>query len=133
MKLTVRSEYALLGLLYLARHGTEGFIPVAVIAEAQGIPPKFLEQILLTLKRLRYVRSAKGQRGGFQLARPAGEITLAGIIRALDGALAPTESVSKYFYEPTPVEKEKKLLGVFRDIRNYIADKMESTTLEDLA
>ena len=45
------------------------------------------------------------------------------------GALAPTESVSRYFYESTPIEKEKKIIQVFRDIRDYVSDKMESTTL----
>ena len=64
MKLTTRSEYALLALLFLARH--EGDEPVSgeIIAQEQGIPPKFLQQILLALKRARYVHSAKGQRAG---------------------------------------------------------------------
>jgi len=95
LKLTSRSEYALLALVHLSRHADEGFLSVQSIAEAQQIPPRFLEQILLTLKRGRYVRSLKGQRGGFCLARPADRITLAEVIRLFDGALAPTESASK--------------------------------------
>ena len=94
MKLTTRSEYALLALIYLARHEAEGFIPVDRIAEARVISPKFLEQLLLALKRAHYVRSLKGQHGGYRLARRPEEITLADVIRVLDGALAPTESVS---------------------------------------
>ncbi|MBX3048572.1 MAG: Rrf2 family transcriptional regulator [Anaerolineales bacterium] len=132
MKLTARSEYALLALVYLARNSEISHIPVETIAKAQGIPPRFLEQILLSLKRAHVVRSVKGQRGGYSLARPANEIFLADIIRVFDGALAPTESVSKNFYEATPVEKEEGLLRVFRDIRDYTSNKMETTSLADV-
>lgn len=132
MRLTSRSEYALLALVHLARHDREGLISVQAIAAARDIPPKFLEQILLTLKRARYVRSQKGQHGGYALARPAKDISLAEIVRLIDGALAPTESVSKYFYEATPVEKEKKLVRVFRDIRDYVSKRLEGTSLADV-
>ena len=132
MKLTSRSEYALLALVYLARRKTTGYVSVETIAEAQDIPQKFLEQIMLALKHAKYVRSAKGQHGGYCLAKPPNNISLAEIIRLFDGALAPTESVSRYFYESTPIEKEKLLIKVFRDIRDFIAEKMESTTLADV-
>jgi Rrf2 family cysteine metabolism transcriptional repressor len=132
MKLTSKSEYALLALIYLARRSADTFVPVQVVASAQGIPPKFLEQILLILKRAKFLRSLRGQAGGYALAKPAEQIHLAEIIRLFDGALAPTESVSVYFYESTPIEKEKCLLAVFRDIRDYISDKLENTTLADV-
>jgi Rrf2 family cysteine metabolism transcriptional repressor len=133
LKLTSRSEYALLALVHLARHAEEGFLPVQAIGAAQGIPPRFLEQILLTLKRARYVRSLKGQHGGYALARPAERITLAEIVRLIDGALAPTESVSKYFYETTPIEKERKLLRVFKEIRDIVSERLEKTTIADVS
>jgi len=133
VKLTSRSEYALLALVHLARHEAEGYVPVQSIAEAQGIPARFLEQILLALKRARYVRSLKGQHGGYCLARPADRITLAEVIRSIDGALAPTESVSKYFYETTPIEKERKLLRVFREIRDLVSGRLEGTTIADVS
>lgn len=132
MKLTSRSEYALLALVYLARRKTQSYVSVETIAEAQAIPQKFLEQIMLALKHAKYVKSAKGQHGGYCLAKPANQISLAEIIRLFDGALAPTESVSRYFYESTPIEKEKQLIKVFRDIRDYVADKMESTSIADV-
>ena len=133
MRLTAKSEYALLALVHLARHDEEGFLSVQEIAEAQELPPRFLEQIFMTLKRARYVRSLKGPRGGFQLARPAGKITLAEVIRLIDGALAPTESASKYFYESTPIEKETRLLRVFKDIRDYVSNRLEKTTIADVS
>jgi Rrf2 family protein len=132
MKLTSKSEYALLALVYLARKNPEGYVSVEIIAKEQGIPTMFLEQIFLILKRARYVTSHKGQRGGFRLSKPASEIKLAEIIRLFDGALAPTESVSKYFYESTPIEKEKKIIRVFKNIRDYVANILENTSLADV-
>ena len=87
---------------------------------------------MLALKRARYVRSSKGQHGGYRLAKSPGEITLAEIVRLFDGALAPTESVSEHFYESTPVEKEKKLVALFKEVRDYAATKLEKTTLADV-
>jgi Rrf2 family protein len=133
MRLTARSEYALLALVYLVRQPEDGVVPLETIARAQDIPVKFLEQIFLTLRRARILRSTKGHRGGYQLARAPKDISLAEIVRLLDGALAPTDSVSTYFYDATPVEKEQGLLNVFKDIRDLVAARMEATTLADVA
>lgn len=132
MRLTSRSEYALLALMFLARREAETYVSVETIASEQKIPPRFLEQIMLALKNARYVRSIKGRQGGYSLAKPPGQITLAEIVRLFDGALAPTESVSEYFYGSTPIEGEAALIAVFRDIRDYVANKLESTSLADL-
>jgi Rrf2 family protein len=132
MKLTTRSEYGLLALVYLARQTKNEFISIEIIAKAQGIPPKFLEQLMLAMKRAHFVRSVKGQHGGYMLAKDPSEITLAEVIRLFDGALAPTESVSENFYESTPIEKEKKLTRVFKDIRDYVSHKLEKTTIADV-
>lgn len=132
MRLTSKSEYALLALVHLAR-ADAGYHSAQSIAAAEAIPVKFLEQILLALRRARYVRSLKGQRGGYCLARPARQISLAEVIRLFDGALAPTESASKYFYESTPIEREKKLLRVFKDIRDSISERLEKTSIADVA
>jgi Rrf2 family protein len=132
MRLSSRGEYALLALVYLARSESESFVSVETIANSQGIPPKFLEHIMLALKRARYLKSSKGQHGGYRLAVPAGQITLAEIIRLIDGPLAPTDSVSVNFYEPTPIEKEQNLVLIFKDIRDYISNKLESTTIQDV-
>jgi Rrf2 family cysteine metabolism transcriptional repressor len=132
MKLTARSEYALLALVHLARQNPAQVVSADSIARAKAIPPKFLEQILLTLKRAKYLRSTKGQRGGYQLAKPADTVTLAEIIRLFDGALAPTQSTSKYFYQPSPVEKERRLLRLFREIRDLVSNRLEAATIADM-
>ena len=85
------------------------------------------------MKRAGYVISAKGQLGGYRLAKAANKITIGEVVRLFDGALAPTESVSKYFYRATPIKKEKKLLNVFKLIRDFISDKLENTTIADVA
>lgn len=133
MKLTTRSEYGLLALIYLARHEGEGYISIETIAKAQSIPPKFLEQLMLALKRAHFLRSAKGQKGGYQLAKKPNQISLAEVIRLFDGALAPTESVSENFYESTPIEKEKRLSKVFKEIRDHVSNKLEKSTIADVA
>jgi len=132
VKLTNRCEYALLALAYLGRCSPGEYATVEKISACQGIPPKFLEQILLALKRAQYVQSVKGQGGGYRLAKPASEISIAEIIRLVNGALAPTDSVSQYFYNSTPIEREKMLVMLFRDIRDMIAGKLESTMLSDI-
>jgi Rrf2 family protein len=133
MKLSTRSEYACLALIDLAQHRDEGFVPTALIAERQGVPRQYLEQILLILKRAGYVRSRRGTGGGYRLARDAASISMAQVIRLLDGALAPVESVSRYFYEPTPISRNAHLLEVFGEIRDFVSDKLENTTFADLA
>ncbi|MBN2002216.1 MAG: Rrf2 family transcriptional regulator [Anaerolineae bacterium] len=132
MKLTSRSEYALLALVYLSRQNPEEYVSAETISLAQKIPLKFLEQILLTLRRAKYLYSSKGQRGGYRLAQSAEAIALAEVVRLFDGALAPTDSVSANFYESTPIEREEKLVQVFKDIRDYVSDKLERTTLADV-
>lgn len=133
MKLSFKSEYACLALIDLARHYSGGGVcKIADIASRMEIPKKFLEQILSILKQTGYVKSQKGPEGGYKLAKSPDQIKLAEIIRLMTGALAPVESVSKYFYEPTPIEKCANLIAVFRDIRDYTANKLENTTFADL-
>ena len=86
----------------------------------------------MVLKQAGYVRARRGASGGYTLSKPAGKITLAAIIRLMDGALAPTESVSRYFFSHTPLEKEKKMLNVLKEIRDYVSKRLERLTLADL-
>lgn len=132
MKLTARSQYALLALTYLARQEDDRFITIETIATAQGIPLKFLEQLLLAMKRGKFVHSHKGQQGGYRLAKRPEEISLAEIIRHFDGALSPVQSTSEYFYESGPLEKEQQLTRVFKELRDIISERMEKTTLADV-
>ena len=131
MKLTTRSEYALLALISLAR-ATGASASIETIAAARGIPQTFLPQILLALKPSKYVQSSRGQHSGHRLAKAADKITLAEVIRLLDGVLAPTEAVSTYFFRTTPVSRERRLVKVFKEIRDFTSDKLEGTTVADV-
>lgn len=86
MRLSARSDYALRAAIELAAAGP-GHVTADQLARTQGMPSKFLEAILTQLRRAGLVRSQRGPDGGFWLARPASEISLADIIRAIDGPL----------------------------------------------
>lgn len=132
MRISKKCEYACLALIDLARHYDESLVQIADIAERNNIPKKFLEQILILLKNAGYIRSYRGARGGYKLSKPPSQITLAEIMRLIDGALAPVDSASVYFYESTPSEQNKKLIGIFRDIRDYAAARLEQATFDQL-
>ena len=132
MRLTTKSVYALLALVYVARHGRNKFIKVEDICAEYDISKKYLEQIFSSLKQTRYIRTKRGASGGYKLAVPAQKISVAGVIRLMDGALAPTLGVSRYFYSYTPLEKEKKIMKVFKEIRDYISNKAERLKISDL-
>jgi len=132
MRISKKCEYACLALIELSRHYDDALVQIADIAERNDIPRKFLEQILILLKNAGYIRSYRGARGGYKLSKPPSRITLAEIMRLIDGALAPVDSASVYFYESTPSERNKAMLGIFRDIRDYAATRLEETSFDQL-
>jgi Rrf2 family protein len=134
MKLSKRGEYGLRALQDLAAHYGEGPVPNRDLAARNNVPPRFLEQILLTLKHGQIVRSQKGPRGGYYLARPPQQINLAEVVRLLDGPLAPISCVSETAYEPCgcPDMEACGLRRVMREVRDVVAGMMERTTLADL-
>jgi len=132
MRLSRKSEYALLALVDLARRYEKGRAKIIEVADNNGIPKKYLEQIFLQLKGAGYVRSIRGSNGGYELAKSPSKISVAEIIRLIDGPLASVGSASLYFFEHTPIERNEKLLRVFKEIRDIVADKLENTTLDQL-
>lgn len=134
MKLSVRGEYALRALLVLARNYSNEVVRIQTISEQQNIPKKFLEQILNELKALGAVESKRGAGGGYRLARPPGEITLASVIRHMTGALAPVSCVSDRFYErcTCPDEARCAIREVMKEAREAVVSIMERVTLADL-
>ncbi|MGI6562735.1 MAG: RrF2 family transcriptional regulator [Clostridia bacterium] len=132
MRLSRKSEYALLALVEMAKLDEQDTIRIVDICERCSIPKKYLEQILLQLKGTGYVKSVRGSQGGYRLAKNPEDITVAEIIRLIDGPLAPVGSASIYFYEKTPIEQNEKLLEIMKDIRSYAARRLENTTLKDL-
>ncbi len=111
-------------------HNNTVFIKIHDISLRWEIPEKFLEQILYTLKNNGYLESKKGKNGGYRLKQCPSKISIAEIIRLIDGPLAPVDSVSIHFYEKSPVEKHRGLHSFFREVRDVIADKLENTMLD---
>lgn len=107
-------------------------IKIEDIANRRNIPRKYLEQIVLLLSKAGYVRSKRGVDGGHELAKSPRQISVAEIIRLMDGALAPVGSVSKYYYHNTPIEQSKALVKLMTDIRDYTSRILEKTTFADL-
>jgi Rrf2 family protein len=132
LKLTTKSEYSLLALIYMARHGKKGYVKIEDICSEYGISKKYLEHLLMILRRNRYLKTKRGAGGGYALAQPPSKISVAQIIRLMDGALAPTESVSLYYFSETPLMGEKKVMAVFKDIRDYAARRLEKLKLSHL-
>ena len=132
MKLTTKSEYSILALIYMARNEKNSFMKIEEICSKCDIPKKYLELLFMILRQNGYITTKRGASGGYKLARPASEINIAEIIRLMDGALAATESVSRYFFSDTPLFREKKVIKVFKEIRDYISNRLENLTLSDL-
>jgi Rrf2 family transcriptional regulator, cysteine metabolism repressor len=86
ISITSKSRYAVVALAELARSGP-GPVPISHVAESRGMPVQFLEQLFSTLRRAGLLTSQRGAKGGYQLARPAAEITVLEIVQALDGTI----------------------------------------------
>lgn len=133
MKLTKRGEYALRAIidLGLAREAGREMLQIAEISEAENIPIKFLQAILVQLKEAGYLGSRRGKQGGYFLIKPSDTITMAEIIREVDGPLAPIACVSQNFYEKCscPDEQHCGLRMLMFDVRNAIAGILDRYTL----
>ena len=128
MRVSAKIDYALRAMLELAAAG--GLVKGEQLATAQAIPQKFLESILIDLRHAELVTSRRGVDGGYALGRPAGEITLADVIRAVEGPIATVRGV-----RPDDVRYEgvaRALAAVWIDLRAAMRGVLEETTLADI-
>ena len=130
MRIPAKVDYAIRALAELAVAG-DGPVKAEQIADAQDIPINFLRDIMRELRRVRIVRSQRGPEGGFVLGRPAEDISLADIFRAVDGPLAEVrdQSLSEMSYRG-PAEE---LPVVWMAVRAGLRRVLETTTIADLA
>ena len=94
MMFSTKAEYGVRVMTHLARADGDGPISLASIAEAEGLPLAYLEHLAQRLRRAELVQSTRGAHGGYTLGRPAAQITMAAIVRALEGEIAPIECIS---------------------------------------
>jgi Rrf2 family protein len=136
MKLSKKGEYALRLLIDLgiAREVGRDVVQLGEVAAYQQIPAKFLEQIILELRRAGFVDSRRGKFGGYLLARPADQVTMGAVVRAIEGPLAPIACVSQTAYAPCtcPDEVHCGLRMLMMDVRNAIAAILDRYTLADV-
>jgi Rrf2 family protein len=135
MRLSRRSEYGIRALVDLVRHGDEAPVALATLAGRNNLPPKFLEQIMSTLKHGGVVRTTLGARGGYGMAVEPATISVGRVIRLLDGALAPLPCVSLRYYGrcSCPDEATCSLRDVMLDVRDVMLEILDRETLADIA
>lgn len=132
MKLSKKSDYALRAMIYLSLNYQKGALQIKEISAKERIPQKFLENILLTLRKVGILNSKMGLKGGYELARSPDLITLGDVIRALDGSIAPVNCVSQMAYKPCAEEVTCVIRGVMMDVRNAITDVLDTMTFADM-
>jgi Rrf2 family cysteine metabolism transcriptional repressor len=133
MKLSVRGEYALRAILVLGLNYDQPLVRIQAISDHQNIPKRFLEQILNDLKSAGVVQSKRGVAGGYRLAKKPEEITLATVVRHIEGALAPVSCVSEMFYEKCtcPDESRCAIRSVMKEVRDAVVKIMERVTVAE--
>jgi Rrf2 family protein len=134
--LTQKAKYAVRALAALAEAPRDAPLPIQQIAERARAPHKFLEAILLELRRHGMLASRRGKAGGYVLARAAADIRLGDVIRAIDGPLAPIPCASLGFYRPcTDCEEPEtcSIRKVMREVRDATAKVLDHVTIADMA
>lgn len=130
-----RTRYTILALSKLAGEYGKGPILIGEIARTQKLPQRFLELILLDLKKLGYVGSKLGKNGGYFLLRDPQKIKMSDVMRDFEGPIALLPCVSEKYYQSCEHCKDEttcKIRKVFRNIRDYSFEVFRNTTLKDL-
>src|SRR5262245_28675970 len=134
--LSKKAKYGLKAMAILAQEYGKGPLLIGEIAKRERIPSKFLELILLELKKQGFLQSKKGKGGGYYLSKLPNTISVGSLIRALDGPLALLPCVSQMAYErcaECPDEKTCGIHSVFKEVRGSTVSILERTTLAQMA
>ena len=129
-----KAKYALRALVSLARAGRGETMMIGEISKEQAIPKKFLEQILLELKRAGIVMSRRGRLGGYVLLRPADKLTFGEVLRLIDGPIAPLPCLSKIAYRrcaDCQDEATCEIRHVFAHVVKAQREVLDHTTFAD--
>jgi Rrf2 family protein len=129
MKLSTKGEYGLLAAIDLALHSGGGPVQSFQIAERQKIPKQYLDQLLLMLKKAGLIESSRGRQGGYQLARPANEISLFEIVTALEGPIENVNFVGKSSHGRTAIQE--MLRDIWTDLVSHSVEILKGQTLDE--
>jgi Rrf2 family protein len=130
--LTQKTRYSMLAMIRLAKEYGKGTLMINEIAESELIPKRFLESILLELKKNGYLGSKLGKKGGYFLLKKPEDVSLLEIIRLFEGSIAWLACTSEKYYQPCEHCKDEskcKMRDTFKDIREYTLQRMANTTL----
>jgi Rrf2 family protein len=133
--LSKKAKYAMNALVNLAKKYNSGPILIAEIAQEENIPQKFLEAILLELKKAGVLSSKKGKGGGYYLIKNPADVNLADIMRLFDGPIALLPCVTYKYYERCEECKDEEICGIrdaFLQVRNKSVEIMKNSTLESI-
>jgi Rrf2 family protein len=130
MRLSSKGEYGLLALVDLALHANNGPVQVQQIARRQAVPKQYLDQLMLILKKAGLVESSRGRQGGYELARPAQEITLLEAVRALEGPIRNVNFLSRRLRGKTT--SREVMRNVWDDLYRQLSSALHATTLQEL-
>ncbi len=131
MRISTRGEYGVRAMLDLALHYEDGTIPLRAVAGRQRISESYLEQLFGILRKAELVTSVRGAQGGYQLARPPGEITVGDVMRVVEGPIAPAECVGEGGTDCRQASHCVTRL-LWAKLRDSMLGVLDSTTLADL-
>ena len=131
MKISTKGRYALRMLIELAMHQDEGFVSWKEISENQGISKKYLEQIVPMLNKSGILRTNRGNKGGYMLAKSPRECTVGDVLRATEGSLVPV-SCLEYDVNECPRAESCATLFVWQGLSKAVTDYLNSITLQDI-
>lgn len=131
MRITYKGDYALKTILDLALHYGNSPITIHELAKRADVPIKFLEQILLDLKRGGFVESRRGKIGGYLLAKPPSQIKVGEVVRFIDGPIEPVACVDKSYKGCNDI-KTCLFRGIWKDVSAGISKVVDNITFEDL-
>lgn len=134
--LSKKTKYGIKALVYLARQGNNNPVQISLISESENISRKFLESILLTLRKNGILGSKKGKNGGYYLLKDPNQIPMTTIMRLLEGPIAMVPCVSLNFYEKCddcPDENACAVHNVMLKVRDNTLEIFRNTTLADLS
>jgi Rrf2 family protein len=132
MKLSTRAEYGIRILVALARAEGQGPQSLAAVARSEKLPHAYLEQLVRDLRRAALVTATRGKAGGYQLTRPAGEISLVEAVRALDGPLLEMPCAGPDNLEVCDRPQDCSVHEVFVRVHDSLEDTLSATTLADV-
>ena len=132
MEVSARTMYGLRALVTMAAARTDSPMSIQTIAERESLPQKFLEGIMVDLKRGGFVRSKRGASGGYLLDRPASEMTILQVIRHLDGPVAPA-SYEDRTHASDMSDRQRAFMPVWKEVRDATIRVLESYTIQSIA